>query len=242
MKTLIEKTQQLSSRCNALNFSLPVTHVYNPLDYAWAAHLKYLTHYLHNLPPSKRVLFMGINPGPWGMAQTGVPFGEVAQVRDWLGISSTITPPTNMHPKRPIDGFLCKKSEVSGKRLWQLFANRYGTANNFFYDAFVLNYCPLLFIDGRDNKAKNLTPDKLKQQETVDLYAYCDEYLKFIVAYCQPQWLVGIGNFAENKLQQCFANLSTVRIGKIIHPSPANPKSNKGFFDIANQQLDDMGL
>ena len=37
---------------------------------------------------AKRVVFLGMNPGPFGMAQVGVPFGEVAAVRDWLRIDA----------------------------------------------------------------------------------------------------------------------------------------------------------
>ncbi len=64
-----------------------------------------------------------MNPGPWGMVQSGVPFGEVAAVRDWMKIKSSAKQPKSVHPKRPIEGLSCKRSEVSGRRLWGLFAN-----------------------------------------------------------------------------------------------------------------------
>jgi hypothetical protein len=72
-----------------LRFSPPVTHVYNPLEYARESHNQYLR--LYGTPP-KDVVILGMNPGPWGMAQTGVPFGEVSLVEDWLGIESTVRP------------------------------------------------------------------------------------------------------------------------------------------------------
>lgn len=239
MQTLISQTQQLASHCDTLKFNAPVTHVYNPLNYAWQAHYCYLTRYAQT---PKKVIYFGINPGPWGMAQTGIPFGEVAQVRDWMGITAPISQPLIVHPKRPIDGFACKKSEVSGRRLWNFFASRYGSADTFFRDNFVVNYCPLLFIDGQNNKAKNLTPDKINSQQTTLLYRYCDNYLKFIVEYFKSSWVIGIGAFAEKKLQTYFAHHPTIKIGRIIHPSPANPQSNRGFFEIAKQQLDDIGI
>ena len=57
-----------------------------------------------------------MNPGPWGMVQTGVPFGEVSLVREWLGIDATIRRPKVLHPDRPVEGFLCQRREVSGSR------------------------------------------------------------------------------------------------------------------------------
>ena len=81
-----------------------------------------------------------MNPGPFGMVQTGVPLGEIAAVRDWMGIEATVEKPATENPKRPIEGFACTRSEVSGRRLWGLFAERFGTAEAFFTDHFVANY------------------------------------------------------------------------------------------------------
>ena len=61
---------RLRDATKKLAFAPPVTHVYNPLDYAWAAHEAYLRRYAAS---PKRVLFMGMNPGPVGMVQPGVP-------------------------------------------------------------------------------------------------------------------------------------------------------------------------
>lgn len=237
---MIKLTQQLAQQCQQLQFTAPVTHCYNPLIYAWVAHRRYLSQYA---TAPKKVIFVGINPGPWGMGQTGIPFGEVEQVKNWMGINEPIQSPPNPHPKRPVDGFACRRSEVSGRRLWQFFAHRYGSAQQFFSQHLVLNYCPLLFIDGSDNKARNLTPDKLKATERQQLFSYCDNYLKKVCQQLKPQYLIGIGQFAEQKLHHCFTHSATTpTIGRIIHPSPANPHSNKNFYNIAQQQLDAMGI
>ena len=103
-----------------------------------------------------------MNPGPWGTAQTGVPFGEVTAVRDWMGIEASIERPKKTHPKRPVDGFQCKRREVSGKRLWGWAKKRFGTAENFFSRFFVTTYCPLMFIDG---SGRNRTPDNIRASE-----------------------------------------------------------------------------
>ena len=96
-----------ASRCR---FTAPVAHVYNPLDYAFGAHSDYLDRYCL---PEANVLLLGMNPDPWGMVQTGVPFGEVTLVRDWLGIDSGVRKPKRENPKRPVAGFDCGRNEVS---------------------------------------------------------------------------------------------------------------------------------
>jgi len=121
---LRKATSELCSALEPLAFGAPVTHVYNPLAYARAPHDAYLARY--GATP-KRVVYLGMNPGPFGMAQTGVPFGEVALVRDWLGIQAAVDKPVPEHPKRPIEGFACVRSEVSGARLWGALKQRYGT-------------------------------------------------------------------------------------------------------------------
>ena len=46
------------------------------------------------------MIFLGMHPGPWGMAQIGVPFGEIPAVRDWMGISTTVDKPPVEHRRR----------------------------------------------------------------------------------------------------------------------------------------------
>ncbi len=136
-------TRKLCEQLVGLRFADPVTHVYNPLEYARRAHNAYIRSYGDGL---KKVLFLGMNPGPFGMAQTGVPFGDIAYVRDWLGIDEPVGHPAIEHPKRPVQGFDCPRSEVSGSRLWGAIAEHYGTPEKFFKSRFIANYCPLVFI------------------------------------------------------------------------------------------------
>ena len=229
---LIDAARQLAVAVNALPFASPVSHVYNPLDYAWAPHEQYLRRFGQG---RKRVVFVGMNPGPFGMVQCGVPFGEVAAVRDWMGITAPVGKPRLENPARPVEGFDCLRSEVSGRRLWGLFRERFGTAGSFFEEHFVANYCPLAFFSG----GRNLTPDKLPAYETAPLYAACDEHLRQMVAALQPQWLIAIGGFAEARALAALASLpqQAVRIGRILHPSPASPAANRGWAEAAGRQL-----
>ena len=231
---LINAARDLCIAVAALKFSAPVSQVYNPLDYAWPAHELYLKKFGRG---PKRVLFLGMNPGPFGMAQTGVPFGEIAAVRDWLGISATIRKPDKEHPSRPIQGFACERSEVSGQRLWGLFAARFGSADIFFQEHFVANYCPLAFLEA---SGRNLTPDKLPARQSARLYAACDAHLRRVVELLNPEWLIGVGDFAQQRGKLLFG--AKLKVAKILHPSPASPVANRGWAAQAERQLQALGV
>jgi single-strand selective monofunctional uracil DNA glycosylase len=232
--TLIAAARKLSGKVEPLTFSPPVSHVYNPLEYAWAAHEQYLRRFGNS---RKRIVFLGMNPGPFGMAQCGIPFGEIAVVRDWMGIAAPVVKPARENPKRPVEGFACTRSEVSGRRLWGLFRERFGTVEAFFAEHFVANYCPLAFFDA----GRNLTPDKLPTQETGPLYAACDAHLRELVATLQPEWVVGVGGFAEVRAALALQGTET-RIGKVLHPSPASPAANRGWAEAATRRMIDQGI
>jgi single-strand selective monofunctional uracil DNA glycosylase len=234
---LVQAAKRLASAADALQFGPPVTHVYNPLVYAWAAHQQYLQ---MCQPASTRVLFLGMNPGPWGMAQTGVPFGQVETVRDWVGIDAKIDKPPREHPKRPVQGLTCPRSEVSGQRLWGLFRERFGTAAAFFRQHFVVNYCPLVFMEAT---ARNRTPDKLAPSERRALDAVCDEHLQSVVACLEPRYLVGVGAYAQACLQRAKASIgSSAAVVRILHPSPASPAANRNWAALATNQLIAAGV
>jgi len=231
---LLEAARELCAKVDGLAFAPPVSHIYNPLNYAWQAHELYLRRYGAN---RKTVVFIGMNPGPFGMVQCGVPFGEIAAVRDWMGIEATVDQPAQSNPKRPIEGFSCTRSEVSGRRLWSLFQQRFGSAEAFFAEHFVANYCPLAFFD----HGRNLTPDKLPTAEAMPLYAACDEHLRQLVTALEAQWVIGIGAFAEARAAAALAGMN-VRIGRVLHPSPASPAANRGWAEAASRQLGALGI
>ncbi|MEE4270298.1 MAG: uracil-DNA glycosylase family protein [Thermoanaerobaculales bacterium] len=225
----------LRNDVESLRFGAPVSQVYNPLRYAWEPHAEYLSRYGGG---RGGVFLLGMNPGPWGMAQTGVPFGEVAAVRDWLGIRAEATRPEHEHPKRPVLGFGCRRSEVSGRRLWGWAAATFGTPAAFFRSCFVGNYCPLQFLEAG---GRNLTPDKLSAAERAPLYDACDAALRRSVAVLQPRLVVGIGAFAEQRARAVLRR-GGPPIGRILHPSPASPAANRGWADAATKQLRQLGV
>jgi single-strand selective monofunctional uracil DNA glycosylase len=237
MKEIIASAQRLSADLADIRFSSPVACVYRPLEYAWAPHKRYLERYAKG---KKRVVFLGMNPGPFGMVQTGVPFGEVAAVRDWMGIEEAVGKPKEEHPKRPVEGFRCQRSEVSGRRLWGLFSERFESADDFFKDHFVLNYCPLVWMSVT---GANLTPDKLPAAEMAPVEEACLRHLGEVIALLKPSFLVGVGGFAEERLRRAAEATSTkAEIGKVLHPSPASPAANRGWAEAATKQLVAQGI
>lgn len=233
---LIKAGKELSQKVDALKFAEPTTHIYNPLSYAWNAHEAYIRKW-GNSP--KKILFMGMNPGPFGMAQTGIPFGEIEHVRDWIGVSSPVNKPKKEHPKRLIEGFDCLRSEVSGRRLWGFFKEQFSSPEIFFKSHYVLNYCPLVFMEA---SGKNRTPDKLPIKESNALYDLCDEHLLSVVNILQIKWVIGVGVFAEDRAKFALKELPSLKFGRILHPSPASPAANKGWGEKALIQLNDLGV
>jgi single-strand selective monofunctional uracil DNA glycosylase len=220
---------------SGLRFQTPVSHVYNPLVYARKPYETYLKRYG---APTKEVVLLGMNPGPWGMTQTGIPFGEVAAVREWLKIDEPVGTPENEHPKRPVTGSSCPRSEVSGRRLWGWAKKRFETPEVFFSRFFVANYCPLVFMD---ESGRNRTPDTLPPPAKKPLLEACDRSLRQLVEYLKPEFVLGIGNFARDRAVAALRNIP-VTIGVITHPSPANPRANQGWETLIEKELLEIGI
>ena len=218
-----------------LQFCEPVTHVYNPLEYARRPYEQYLRTYAK---PPREIILMGMNPGPWGMAQTGVPFGEIEAVREWLGVEAPVGMPPIRHPKRPVEGFACRRREVSGQRLWGWARKTFRTPEQFFKRSFVANYCTLLFIE---EGGRNRTPENLSARDRRPLNAVCDRGLRRTVAWFRPRYVVGVGRFAAERARAALSDLD-VRVGGITHPSPANPRANRNWAALVNKELKRLGI
>jgi len=235
LSTLVKIAGDLYRDLKMIPFHAPVANVYDPADYAREPLKMYLEKYGQ---APKRVVFVGMNPGPWGMVQTGVPFGEVNLVRDWMGIEGNVGVPERPHPKRPVEGFTCRRREVSGQRLWGWARRRFGSSERFFRENFVLNYCPLAFFDER---GRNLTPEKLRVSDRETLFGLCDDASRESIRVLEPQFVLGIGKFAFERLSFALEGMK-VRIGRITHPSPANPMANRGWEDIIEKELAKLGI
>lgn len=235
LSALIDITRDLSHAVDRLAFAAPVNVVYNPLAYAWEPHEAYLRAFGQG---PKEAVFVGMNPGPFGMAQTGVPFGDVTMVREVLGLDGTVTRPAREHPKRPVLGFECRRSEVSGTRLWTWVRDRFGSAESFFSRFFVLNYCPLAFVG---DSGRNITPDKLATADRRALLTICDSALAAAIDALAPRQVIGIGGFAAKRIREAIAD-SDLPVGQILHPSPASPRANRGWAAEVERDLATLGI
>jgi single-strand selective monofunctional uracil DNA glycosylase len=231
VQPLVALSRRLAREVDGLSFSPPVAYVYNPLLYAREPHERYLERW--GAGP-KEIVLVGMNPGPFGMVQTGVPFGEVSLVRDWLGIEGAVDEPPREHPKRRVEGFACRRSEVSGARLWGWARRRFGTPELFFARFFVWNWCPLGFLAA---SGANVTPDKLVASERAALERVCDRALAAAIAALAPRLAVGVGGFAEKALRRALGAESAVEIARIPHPSPASPAANRDWAAQAEAAL-----
>lgn len=228
-------TDRLVRDLRPLQFGPPVAHVYNPLEYARSCWDQYVERFGQG---TREVVLVGMNPGPFGMAQTGVPFGEVGMVRDWLRICGEVGRPEKEHPKRPITGFDCPRSEVSGARLWGWARDRFGTPERFFERFFIANYCPLVFME---ESGANRTPDKLPAAEREPLFAACDRALRDLIEEMQPRLVIGVGQFAEKRALAVLEG-KDIRVGRVLHPSPASPLANRGWAEAVDRELEALGV
>lgn len=232
---LVRISRNLTRALKPLRFKRPITHVYNPLVYARGPHEDYLLRFAHQ---GCEAVFVGMNPGPFGMAQTGVPFGDVKLVKEWIGVRGAVERPEKEHPKRPVLGFDCPRSEVSGSRLWGWARDRFGQPERFFARFFVLNYCPLVFMEA---SGKNRTPDKCARDEKDALFQVCDRALRRSVEWLEPGWVIGVGNFAETRAREALVGLD-LKVGKVLHPSPQSPLANRGWAHAAEADLARCGI
>ena len=130
--------------------------------------------------------------------------------------------------------------------MWGWAARRFGTAEAFFRDRFVLNYCPLVFLEA---SGRNLTPDKLPAAERRAVAAACDRHLATALSALQPDWAIGIGGFAERRLRSVLegdpvdsALARRVQVTQVLHPSPASPAANRGWAEAVDAKLAAIGL
>ncbi len=235
---LCERVASLSRRVARLRFEPPVHTVYNPLAYARAPLEIYLRRFAKR---GVENLLVGMNPGPFGMVQTGIPFGEIESVRNFLGIEAAVRSPRQVHEKRPIQGFACTRREVSGQRVWGFAEDRFGSPEKFFQRFFVWNWCPLAFLE---DSGRNRTPDKLPATERAALERACDRGLRELVEALEPKRLIGIGKVAEGALRRIFSDEQerSYPIGSILHPSPASPLANRGWQPAAEKDFAKLGV
>ena len=154
------------------------------------------------------------------------------------GAAGKVAVPDNMHPKRPVMGFDCNRSEISGKRLWGWAQKKFKTPERFFSRFFVANYCPLQFIEAG---GRNRTPNQLRASERMPLLEICDRAMRETMVFLKPDYVIGVGQFAADRAHIALSGLD-ITVGKITHPSPANPRANRGWEKIITREFSEIGV
>ena len=236
VQRLLDEAKRLSVACDraipALENTEAVAHATNPLDYAWIHHAQFIEQWGGR---GATTLLLGMNPGPWGMAQSGVPFGATEVAQRFLKIDpQELNTPDNAHPKRPVVGMALERQEVSGTRMWNLMEDMYGSPEATFDQLFIVNHCPLLLLGER---GQNVTPDKVPKAVIKPVLEACDDHLRFVVDIMGIDRIVGVGKYAEQRAKRVFkagkdgtgatAEGRPVVVTTCWHPSPASPLANR---------------
>uniref|UniRef100_A0A182MSA2 Uracil-DNA glycosylase-like domain-containing protein n=1 Tax=Anopheles culicifacies TaxID=139723 RepID=A0A182MSA2_9DIPT len=230
--------RELSAALRKVALPSEVAACYDPIEYASAIHCAYLQRFLDG---PKAVLFIGMNPGPWGMCQTGVPFGYVPAVRDWMGLRGTVAKPTPELAARPVEGLACTREEQSGKRWWGLYQELCGTADCFFRSCFVYNLCPLAFFH---QSGRNITPSELKGKAKGEIQSISEQYLETALKVLKPKIIISVGRYTEDRVKTLTKQN---RIGPTIvtycmpHPSPRS-LNNTNWSQKAKLWLSEHGI
>jgi single-strand selective monofunctional uracil DNA glycosylase len=89
----------------------------------------------------------------------------------------------------------------------------------------------------------NITPDKLPVSDMEPVEEACLQHLGEVISIIKPQWLIGVGAYAEERLKRAAEAVgSKAQIGRVLHPSPASPAANRGWAEAATKQLIAQGV
>lgn len=224
VNNVLNAAKKLSDECDELIPKLlkikGLEYVTNPLNYAWQYHESYIKQYSGL---GAKTLLLGMNPGPYGMAQCGVPFGATEIAKNFLNISGEFTNPEGRHPKRPIEGLEFERQEISGTRLWGLLKQIWKTPEEIHKNVFLVNHCPLLLLG---ETGRNITPDNVSGPALKKLMKTCDKHLLSVVKSLGIKRVVGVGKYAEKRARIALEGLD-IEITTCWHPSPASPLANR---------------
>lgn len=182
-----------------------------------------------------------MNPGPFGMCQTGVPFGDPKCVKEFLQIEGVVNKPEIECPFREILGFNSSRREQSGERLWRFFQSICHTPEFFFKNAFLFNFCPIALMKGN---GCNVTPGEIKDIKVrKSLEVLCEDWYLKVIRLLQPEYLIAIGRYIHKKTKDVFKanHIDNIKILYMPHPSP-RAVNNTNWHEKAQTFLDENNL
>lgn len=233
--TKIKKTiEKANSELHLLYKDIPY-FIYNPLEYC----LDPFIQYLEKGGEKRDIVFLGMNPGPFGMMQNGIPFGASNFVNNYLNIEKDFDKQKieKEHPKYKIIGKNIERQEISGTKLWGLIQSFYPDSNTFLENQIVLNYLQLAILD--KEKGKNITPDKLNKDVRTKIENICDNQLREILDILESKVLIGVGKYSYDSLLRVKKNEKVI---KINHPSPLNARYFKTWTEDTKKLLIDENI
>ena len=241
IRKIIKSANTLRKEVNPVSDELiqecpQIDWAYNPLEYAWKAHEKYIRMY-GGL--GSKTIILGMNPGH-GMGNTGIPFGCPEQVRNYLKIKNIkIMKSGPIHPKRQVYGLECRKPEISGRRIWSTIEEFYGPPEKAFSKIYVMNHFPLWMFD---KEGKNITPDKLPLSKSKQIFDLCNIHLLEVIDILEAEKVIAVGNYSDKMVKKALKQkeISNIIIEKIPHPSPANPLANKDKGNVWKKIVNDI--
>jgi single-strand selective monofunctional uracil DNA glycosylase len=92
-----------------------------------------------------------------------------------------------------------------------------------------------------ESSGRNRTPDKLSADERDSLTEPCDRALCEAIALLEPAHVIGVGVWATRRARAALG-AGDLRVGTVLHPSPASPKANRGWASQAEKDLRRMGI
>ncbi|KAI4467078.1 single-strand selective monofunctional uracil dna glycosylase [Holotrichia oblita] len=235
---LLKHANGLNEKLRNLSFNKPVEYIYNPVEYAFDMYEAFIRKFCNE---EKKILLLGMNPGPWGMAQTGIPFGEIKMVKEWYRIEAKINKPAIECPDRPIMGLNCHRSEISGKRLYEFFKKVSDTPENFFKNTYLYNYCPLAFM--MKQNGKNITPAQLKGSVKKELEEHCNDTLLQVLSTLNTEIIIALGKYVKDQAESILRahNIDHIQVIYLLHPSPQIP-GNQNWGTKAQKVLEENDL
>jgi len=221
---VVNATRLLSARLEPVRAALPAAGLkavaaIDPTSYAFGNYTRFMQ--LAASGP-RLALFVGMNPGPHGMAQTGIPFGDVDTARVLLGGADTIDPLPGLRAASgaawDCKGLAYHRGEQSGMRLWSALSQLCGSPQAALERCCIVNYCPLYMVGP---ELENITPSDLPRRHDITraLEAACDEHLRQLVLGLEVKTVLSFGSYAHASARRALSGFP-VDFYTTPHPSP----------------------
>jgi single-strand selective monofunctional uracil DNA glycosylase len=179
-------------------------------------------------PRARPLLVFGLNPGPYGMAQTGIPFTDLKRLAQGLPrlaaelarsgerLSLPGLAPSSLQP------FLTRTFESSSVRVHRFLRLAHGSAERAFREVVFVNPCPLLFIDRA--LGENRTPADLPRALRAGVDEARVEVVSVAVARLRARGAIVLGRDAAAALSVPLrARLGERAVVEWEHPARAVP-------------------